>query len=67
MGVTAAFGIQPALTVAGQHFKNRRALAMGLVSAGGSVGGVCFPIMFNRLVPAVGFGWSMRIAAFKIM
>ncbi|KAI1580089.1 AraJ Arabinose efflux permease [Pyrenophora tritici-repentis] len=31
-GLTVGFGVQPALAVAGQHFKQRRALAMGMVA-----------------------------------
>lgn len=35
--------------------------------SGSSTGGVLFPIMINQLIPKVGFGWSMRIAAFMIL
>jgi len=48
-------------------FHNRRALALGIVAAGSSIGGVIFPIMIYRLLPMVGFAWSMRIAAFTIL
>ena len=58
-----AFGVQPALAVAGQHFKQRRALAMGVVASGSSIGGVCLPIMFSHIVPKIGFAWSVRVAA----
>ena len=61
--MTVAFGVQPALAVAGQHFKKRRALAMGLVAGGSSIGGVCLPIMFSHIVPKIGFSWSIRVAA----
>jgi MFS transporter, MCT family, solute carrier family 16 (monocarboxylic acid transporters), member 10 len=63
LGIAIGFGIQPALVVVGQHFVRKRAFVMGLVSAGGSVGGVCFPIMFFRLTPKIGFAWSVRTAA----
>lgn len=36
---------------------------MGIVAGGSSAGGVCLPIMFSRLVPQIGFGWSIRVAA----
>lgn len=62
-GLTVAYGVQPALTVVGQYFKRRRALAMGVVAAGSSVGGVCLPIMFSKLIPAIGFPWTMRVGA----
>jgi MCP family monocarboxylic acid transporter-like MFS transporter 10 len=66
MGFTIAFGIQPALTVVGQHFEKRRALAMGLVSTGSALGGIGFPLMFQKLLPRVGFANSIRLAALKI-
>ena len=66
MGLTIAFGVQPALTVVGQHFKERRALAMGLVSTGSALGGIGFPLMFERLLPTVGFQNTLRLTALKI-
>ena len=66
MGLTIAFGVQPALTVVGQHFKERRALAMGVVSAGSALGGIGFPLMFEQLLPRVGFPNAMRLAALKV-
>lgn len=34
---------------------------------GSSLGGVLFPIMVTHLITEVGYGWSMRIAAFIIL
>ncbi|KAI1161515.1 MFS general substrate transporter [Nemania serpens] len=62
-GLCSAFGIQPALSVAGQYFQKRRALAMGIVAAGSSVGGVVFPFLFSGLIPVLGFGWTLRLSA----
>lgn len=45
----------------------RRAFAIGIVASGSSLGGVIFPIMLNRLIPKVGFGWAMRTCAFLIL
>lgn len=59
-GIVVGFGIYPALAVVGQYFKARRALAMGIVAAGSSVGGVCLPIMFSRLFKTIGFGRSIK-------
>ncbi|KAF1914042.1 major facilitator superfamily domain-containing protein [Ampelomyces quisqualis] len=66
LGLTIAFGIQPALTVVGQHFNERRALALGLVSTGAALGGIGFPLMFEKLLPTVGFANAIRLAALKI-
>ncbi|RKL51274.1 hypothetical protein BFJ72_g727 [Fusarium proliferatum] len=48
-------------------WKTRRAAAYGIAISGSSIGGVIFPIMVNRLMPLVGFGWTMRIVAFVII
>ncbi|KAF1365945.1 MFS general substrate transporter [Lizonia empirigonia] len=67
VGFAAAFGAQPALTVVGQHFKEQRALAMGLVTTGSALGGIGFPLMFERLLPILGFQWMLRVAALKVV
>jgi MCP family monocarboxylic acid transporter-like MFS transporter 10 len=67
LGVTAAFGVQPACTVVAQHFDKRRARAMSLVCTGGALGGVCYPLLFAKLQPMLGFSWTMRIAAIKVL
>lgn len=48
-------------------WKVRRATAYGIATSGSSIGGVIFPIMVNRLLPRVGFGWTMRAVAFIIL
>ena len=40
---------------------------MGIVTTGCAIGGVSYPIMFQRLVPNIGFAWVLRIAALKTM
>ncbi|KAF8990290.1 major facilitator superfamily domain-containing protein [Cyathus striatus] len=43
----------------------RRALAMGIVALGSSVGGIAFPIMLNQFFKgSVGFAWGIRASAF---
>ncbi|TIA03892.1 monocarboxylate permease-like protein-like protein [Aureobasidium pullulans] len=48
-------------------FLKKRALVLGLLAAGSSLGGVIMPIMVQRLIPRVGFGWAMRSVAFLIL
>jgi MFS family permease len=48
-------------------FHERRALALGIMTSGSSVGGVIFPIIVQNLVPKLGFAWAMRICAFLIL
>ncbi|UKZ53021.1 hypothetical protein TrVGV298_006808 [Trichoderma virens] len=51
----------------GTWFRVHRALAFGIVTAGSSLGGVVLPIMVDRLVVRVGFGWAMRSTAFLFL
>ncbi|PWN28432.1 MFS general substrate transporter [Jaminaea rosea] len=65
-GLGISFGIVFSLSVAvpAQWFSRRRATAFGILATGSSMGGVIFPIMINKLLPQVGFGWTMRIVGF---
>jgi hypothetical protein len=42
-------------------------LAFGLVVSGSSLGGVVLPIMVQRLIVRIGFGWAMRSTAFLLL
>ncbi|KAA1469651.1 MFS general substrate transporter [Dentipellis sp. KUC8613] len=63
----ATFGFFPALAVCTHWFKRKAAYALGCVLAGASLGGIIFPIMLNKLIPRVGFGWATRAIAFIIL
>jgi MCP family monocarboxylic acid transporter-like MFS transporter 10 len=67
MGTTMALGCQAALTVVTQHFQQKHALVVVIACAGSAAGGVCFPIMFERLCPILGFPLTMRITALKVL
>uniref|UniRef100_A0A060T6N3 ARAD1B13464p n=1 Tax=Blastobotrys adeninivorans TaxID=409370 RepID=A0A060T6N3_BLAAD len=55
------------LTIPPEWFKVRRAVAGGIVAAGSSLGGVVWPIAFQRLVDEVGFPWANRIMGFCML
>jgi len=64
-GFAGGMLLTPALAAPGQYFQRKRALALGIVVAGSSVGGVVFPIMLDHLLSSnIGFGWSVRIVGF---
>lgn len=44
----------------GRFFLRRRGAATGLAMTGGSIGGVIFPIMLEKLGPRIGFAWATR-------
>ncbi|KAI0161915.1 putative MFS monocarboxylate transporter [Hypoxylon sp. FL1284] len=54
----------PSVAVIPQYFARRRALAMGLVSSGSSLGGVVYALMFQGLLPRLGFAWAARVMGF---
>lgn len=56
-----------AIAALGTWFLKHRALAFGIAVSGSSIGGVVMPIMVERLVRTVGFGWAMRCTAFLIL
>ncbi|KAJ0414074.1 MFS general substrate transporter [Aspergillus carlsbadensis] len=48
----------------GSWFFRNRALAFGIVASGSSLSGCLIPIVVTRLLPRIGFPWTMRICAF---
>ncbi|KAL4904772.1 hypothetical protein BDW74DRAFT_153477 [Aspergillus multicolor] len=56
-----------ALGATATWFSARSGLAVGIVASGSSLGGVIFPIMIDKLLPKIGFGWTMRTSAFIIL
>lgn len=63
----ASMVFYPAMSTVSTWFFKKRAFAFGLIAAGSSVGGIILPITVEKLLPQIGFGWSMRIAAFLIL
>jgi MFS family permease len=64
VGLGAGCLFVPSVAIVAQWFSTKRALATGITAAGGSVGGVLYPIIFRRLEPQLGFGWATRIIGF---
>ncbi|KAF9073364.1 major facilitator superfamily domain-containing protein [Rhodocollybia butyracea] len=60
----AGISFFPLLGLMAHWFKGKLPYAVGCLTAGASVGGVIFPIMIAKLVPKIGFGWTIRIFAF---
>lgn len=70
-GLCASIGASmlfyPAIATTVSWFYKKRAFAVGIVASGSGLGGIIFPVMVHKLVPEVGFGWTMRICAFLIL
>lgn len=65
--IGASMLFYPAMSAVVTWFWKKRSLALGITASGSSLGGVIFPVMVNKLVGEVGFGWTMRICAFLIL
>ncbi|CAG8954951.1 hypothetical protein HYFRA_00008640 [Hymenoscyphus fraxineus] len=70
-GFVSAFGASAiffaALNSAGTWFFKNRAAAFGIMASGSSLGGVILPIFVSKLIPKIGFPWTMRASAFFIL
>ncbi|KAL0932804.1 MFS monocarboxylate transporter [Colletotrichum truncatum] len=56
---TSIVFVVPVATL-GQYFNVKRGAATGLAMAGGSLGGVMYPLVFDALSDDVGFAWTTR-------
>ncbi|PIL34861.1 MFS general substrate transporter [Ganoderma sinense ZZ0214-1] len=63
-GVGVGMIFYPCLSAISTHFSRRRGTAVGIAFTGSGVGGVVYPIMFQRLFVEVGFPWAVRISGF---
>ncbi|KAF2731604.1 MFS monocarboxylate transporter-like protein [Polyplosphaeria fusca] len=63
-GLGTSLIFTPAISAVGHFFLEKRGNATGIAAAGGSLGGVIFPLMLQRLFPSVGFAWATRILGF---
>ncbi|BEJ10620.1 hypothetical protein CspHIS471_0100420 [Cutaneotrichosporon sp. HIS471] len=61
-GIGAALIFTPVISLPNQHFPRRRAMAGALAISGSGLGGLCWPIILQRLISQVGFGWALRIS-----
>jgi MFS family permease len=67
IGLGCGLVFLPGTAILSQYFQKRRAFVIGLSSTGSPIAGMIFPIIFGRLEPVVGFGWTTRIMAFILL
>jgi len=63
-GLGTSLIFTPAFAAVSHFFLEGRGNATGIAAAGGSLGGVIFPLALQRLLPSVGFAWATRIIGF---
>ncbi|KAE8348987.1 putative MFS monocarboxylate transporter [Aspergillus coremiiformis] len=65
IGVTGGLGASliftPAISAIGHFFNEKRGVATGIAATGGSVGGIIFPLILEKLFPLIGFSWATRV------
>ncbi|KAF2473027.1 MFS general substrate transporter [Lindgomyces ingoldianus] len=57
----------PSVAILSTYFSTKVATAVGIAAAGSSLGGVIYPIVFHKLLPQIGFGWTTRVIGFIIL
>jgi len=67
VGIGMGLLFLPCTAILSQYFARRRALVIGVSSAGSPIAGIVFPIIFTNLVERIGFGWATRIIAFILL
>ena len=67
VGLGAGCLFVPSVGILSTYFNTKISTAVGIAASGSSLGGVIYPIMFYKLLPQVGFGWTVRIIGFTIM
>ncbi|KAF5663188.1 monocarboxylate transporter [Fusarium heterosporum] len=66
-GLGGALLNSPSYAAIAHWFDVRRGLATGIAMTAGSIGGIIFPIVLQKLLPSIGFGWTVRILGFIIL
>ncbi|KAL1643274.1 hypothetical protein SLS58_004945 [Diplodia intermedia] len=57
----------PTISLISTYFVKRRAVGLAFSLAGSSTGGVVFPVVFQQLMPHLGFGWTVRVMGFIVL
>ncbi|KDQ09191.1 hypothetical protein BOTBODRAFT_191236 [Botryobasidium botryosum FD-172 SS1] len=66
IGLGGGFLFGPALPIVSHWFRARRATAYGIITGCGSIGSIVLPIAVRKLIPMIGFKWTMRTVGFIV-
>ncbi|TLD11710.1 hypothetical protein PspLS_11796 [Pyricularia sp. CBS 133598] len=66
-GIGNSFLFTPAMGAISHWFNKRRGTASGVAFVGSGFGGVLFPMIFQALIPKVGWPWTMRVIGFVLL
>jgi len=54
----------PTMGLVTTYFKDKRGIAVAIVTTGNSVGGAVYPVIVRQLLPKIGFAWTVRVLGF---
>ncbi|KAL4924671.1 putative MFS monocarboxylate transporter [Aspergillus undulatus] len=63
-GIGCGLMFCPTIALTPTYFTTKRSVAIGIVASGSATGGLVFPAVVMRLLPRIGFGWTMRTLGF---
>jgi len=66
-GIGGCLIYTPCIASIGHYFLHKRGNATGIAMTSGSIGGIIFPLMLQKLFPMVGFAWATRILGFILV
>ncbi|KAL2831552.1 major facilitator superfamily domain-containing protein [Aspergillus cavernicola] len=64
IGIGAGCLFVPCVSILPTYFSSKLGAALGLAASGSSFGGIIYPIVLNRLIGPIGFGWAVRVIGF---
>jgi len=64
MGIGCGLMFCPTMALLPTYFAKKRAIAFGIAACGSATGGLVFPAVVMRLLPRVGFAWTVRTLGF---
>ena len=67
IGIGAGMVFTPSMALIARSFRERRAIAMGVVACGAPTGGILYTLMFEQLIQKLGFAWTVRAMGFVVL
>lgn len=64
LGIGNGVGLTPVVSVSNHWFLKKRGFITGLVTSGGSLGGLVFPLLLRYLFDKYDYVWALRVLAF---